>query len=90
MFPQTLAVEHRVSLHQETGPAVGQLEVESVAADLPVLTAGLDEEPVLQFSSKNNFVDMERKTGLPARDHFMAEKDVILILLEEKVEYLKL
>ena len=90
MFPQTLAVEHRVSLHQETGPAVGQLEVESVAADLPVLTAGLDEEPVLQFSSKNNFVNMKRKTGLPARDHFFAEKDVILILLEEKVEYLKL
>ena len=90
MFPQTLAVEHWMSLHQETGPAVGQLEVESVAADLPVLTASLDEEPVLQFSSKNNFVDMKRKTSLPTRDHFFAEKVVILILLEEKVEYLKL
>ena len=90
MFPQTLSVEYRVGLHQQTGPVVGQLEVESVAADLPVLTAGLDEEPVLQFSSKNNFINMERKTSLPARDHVIAEKDVILILLEEKVEYLKL
>ena len=87
MFPQALVVEHRVSLHQETGPAVGQLEVESVAADLPVLTAGLDEEPVLQFSSENEFIDIERKASLPARDHVIAETEVRFILHEEKVEY---
>ena len=86
MFPQTLAVEYRVSLHQQTGPVVGQLEVESVGGDLPVQASGLHEEPVLQVSSEDDVVDVEREAGLALVNHRRAEDsdeesgDVVLLL----------
>ena len=58
VFPQSLTVEDRVSLHYQAGPVVRDLEVKSVGVDLSVLATGLYEEPVLKFPSKDHLIDV--------------------------------
>ena len=62
--PQSFVIAERMRLHQETGPVVLHLEVKTVAVGLKVVSPGLDEESVLQFSSINNLVNLERLANL--------------------------
>ena len=84
VLPQTLAVEDGVSLHQEAGPVVGDLEVESVGGDLPVQAPGLHEEPVLEVSSEDNFVHVEREASLALVNHRRGEVVLLAVRWDQE------
>ena len=48
---------------------MAQLKVKSVGVDLSILTPGLDEKSILQFSSEDEFINVKWEPGLSSSNY---------------------